>query len=268
MPAAASRAAAALLARRLRLAPGELLLDLGAGTGEVGAELCRLLPAGSLYLALDLSPGMLRVFGAKALRDNIAATAGSGARLARLAADAERSWPIESGRAAAIFCSRAAHRLSSSVFVAEARRVLRPGGRVFFGSLERSRDSVRAEMRRQMRRLLAETLAGTPDGEAGEPGGRDSRRRHEDLAAALGGTVERVAAASFEISERPADSLAGWRSKAGLAGLELPPEKQDEVLGRLEGWARERYVDLNRPWPAIERYELLIARVRHPEEKA
>lgn len=257
-----------MITRRLRLAPGELLLDLGAGTGEVGAALCRLLPAGSLYLALDLSPGMLGVFGEKALRDNIAATEGSGARLERLVADASRRWPIESGRAAAIFCSRAAHRLSSSVFVAEARRVLRPGGRVFFGSLERSRDSVRAEMRRRMRRLVADTLAGTPEGEAEEPGGRDSRRRHEELAAAFGGSVERVEAVSFEVSERPADSLAGWRSKAGLAGLELQPQKQDEVLGRLEGWARERYVDLNRPRPAIERYELLIAELRHPEEKA
>lgn len=223
----------------------------------MGAELYRRLPAGALYLALDLSPGMLRVFGDKVGKGGLPPVA----RLARAVADLSRRWPVENGAAAAIFCSRAAHRLDSAVFLAEARRVLRPGGLVLFGALERSRDSVRAALQRRLRRLLAEELG------EDAPAGRDRRLRHEKLAAELGGGCEVVVAASFEVCERAADSLAAWRSKRGLAGLELPASTQDAVLARLEAWARERYGDLNAPRTAIERYQLLIARRGQAEEK-
>lgn len=239
----------------MAFAPGDLLLELGAGTGEVGAEICGRLPAGSIHLALDLSLAMLVQLGKKAP-----------ARLARALADGSRRWPVENGRAAAIFCSRAAHRLDGAAFVAETRRVLRPGGIVVFGALERSADSVRAALQHKMRRILAEAL-GEAGQTAGRPAERDSRREHRQLAAALGGQLEVVAASSFEVFERPADSLAGWRSKRGLAGIEVPPEKQDEVLDRLQEWAREQYGDLNTPRPAIEHYQLTIVRPGQAEEK-
>lgn len=245
MPAAASAEVAAVVVSRLGLRPGELLLELGAGTGELGSAFARRLPAGVSYLGLDLSLGMLTRFGER--------IRGGEARLGRILADGSRRWPLAEGSASAIFCSRAAHRLDADVFLAETRRVLRPGGRVVFGSLERSSESVRSALQRRMRELLAEVT--------GEPGaGRDRRRRHRELAAALGGG-ERVEAAAFEVMETPARALAGWRSKAGLAGLALAAEVQEEVLGRLETWAHEQYVDLERPRPAIERYELLIARL-------
>ena len=190
---------------------------------------------------------MLKVFGSKALRDKLSAAP------SLLLADGSRRWPLADGAASGIFCSRAAHRIDRAVLLAEIGRVLRPGGLVFLGSLSRSEDSVRAAMRRRMRELVG--------------GGRDSRRRHGQLAADLGGAVERVVASSFAVTERPADSLAGWRSKAGLAGLDLPAGEQEEALGRLEQWARARYGDLNRPVPAIESYELLIVRPGAAEGK-
>lgn len=185
--------------------------------------------------------------------------------LARVQADGSCRWPVESGQAAAIFCSRAAHRLRGANFVEETRRVLRPGGAVVFGALERSEESVRAALQHKMRRILAEALG--HGGQAGELVERDSRRQHRQLAAALGGRPLVVAASSFEVFERPADSLAGWRSKQGLAGLEIPAEKRDEVLDRLQEWAREQYGDLNMPRPAIEHYQLTIVRPGQAEEK-
>jgi hypothetical protein len=197
---------------------------------------------------------MLVRFGRKSRAGN--APAG---RLARVQADGSCSWPLASGQAAAIFCSRAAHRMGRANFAEETRRVLRPGGLVLFGALERSEDSVRAAMQHKMRRILAEVLG--QDGQSSDgPGERDSRREHRELAAALGGEPLVVAASSFEVFERPADSLAGWRSKQGLAGLEIPAETQHQVLDRLQEWAREQYGDLNTPRPAIEHYQLTIVR--------
>lgn len=232
------------------------MLEVGAGTGEIGAELWRLLPAGSTYLALDLSLGMLALFANKALRDKIPAPSSS-ARLALVLSDASGRWPLADAAVGAIFCSRAAHRLDGDLFLRETRRVLRPGGWLVFGSVERSRDSVRAQLQRQMRSFLGERFGA----------GRDSRRQHEELASALGGEICKVTAAAFEIEERPADSLAGWRSKRGLAGLEVPREVQEDVLGRLELWAKERYGDLDMPRTATERYELLCVRPGPTEEK-
>lgn len=225
----------------------------------MGAELCRLLPAGAYYLALDLSLAMLVELGRKLPAGR------PSPRPARVLADGSCRWPVEKGRAAAIFCSRAAHRLRGANFVEETRRVLRPGGVVFFGALERSGESVRAALQHKMRRILAETLG--HGGQAGDLAERDSRRRHRQLAAGLGGRLEVVAASSFEVFERPADSLAGWRSKQGLAGLEVTLEQQDEVLDRLQEWAREQYGDLNTPRPAIEQYQLTIVRPGQAEEK-
>lgn len=217
---------------------------MGAGTGELGLELWRRLPAGAAYLGLDLSLGMLARFAERL-------PPGAARRGGLLLADGSRRWPLEDGGVAGIFCSRAAHRLDGDVFLAETRRVLERGGRVVFGSLERSPDGVRAALRRRMRELLGAATGRRP--------GDGSGRRHRQLAAALGGG-ERVVAASFEVWERPAEALAGWRSKAGLAGLAVDPQVQEEVLAELEAWAREQYDDLDRPRAAVASYELLIAR--------
>jgi SAM-dependent methyltransferase len=238
------------------LAPGGggALLDLGAGTGQIGEHLVRACGARGAfrYLGLDLSGPMLAVF-----RGRLAAVAG-GARGTLVRADAAATWPIASGRVRLVFVSRAAHLLPTPVLVEETLRVASPAGAVVvFGNVRSDPESLRAVVRREMRRLLAEEGV---EGRRAE----EARRRLTGALAERGGEVLPVAtAASWDVVHRAADALAAWRAKSGLGGRAIAPEVQDRVLARLEGWIRERYGGLEVARPATERYEL--AAVRLPE---
>jgi SAM-dependent methyltransferase len=214
--------------------PGGHLLELGAGTGEIGAAL---VAAGARYAGLDLSLGMLG-----RARGRLAGRA--------FQADADRPWPVRAGSVHTLFASRAAHLFDLDRLVAEALRAARPDGLFVLGRVRRQPGSLRADLRRRMRRLLAERGFEARGGEA-------ARDRLLEALAALGGAPRppRVAA-SWPIAERAADSLAAWRGKPGLAGAPVPPELQREVLDALEAWAREAWGDLEKPRDAIESYEL------------
>ena len=81
--------------------PGDLLLEIGAGTGEIGFEIARL---HGRYVGLDLSLPMLRVFRGHQV--------GLSAPLALIVGDADRTWPITDQSVQAIFGSRSLHLLS------------------------------------------------------------------------------------------------------------------------------------------------------------
>lgn len=242
LPADAARRIAAALSE---LAPARrgVLLDLGAGTGQIGVHLARGRPR---YLGVDVSGPMLAVFRRKL-------GAGGGA-LVR--ADAGVPWPIADGRVGLVFLSRAAHLLPPAVLVEEAVRVASPEGAVVvFGGVANPPESLRAELRRQMRRLLAEHGVEARRAEA-------SRRRLTGALEERGGEVlPVVTAASWDVVERAGDALAAWRGKAGLGGREVAPEVQDAVLRRLEEWIRQRYGTLDVARDATERYELAAIRL-------
>lgn len=113
----------------LRPRPGMQLLDVGGGTGDIAF---RFLDAGGgPVIVADINQEMLKVGRCRA------ADAGRGAGLSWLCADAERL-PIVDGSVDAYtiaFCIRNVTRIDR--VLAEARRVLRPGGR--FLCLEFSR---------------------------------------------------------------------------------------------------------------------------------
>jgi SAM-dependent methyltransferase len=231
---------------------GGVLLEVGAGSGEIGAGLAAApdLP----YLGLDLSLPMLVRFRAR-LRPAVAG------RLVR--ADAGAGWPLPAGRVGAVFLSRAAHLLDGDHLAAEVRRTAHPGGAwLLLGRVRREPESVRATLRREMRRLLA----------AAGVAGRSGEQAHDRLLAALTAVGARPlpprVVASWQVAERPAAALAAWRGKGGLAGVALPAAVQEEVLGRLEAWARRRWDDLDAPHEATERYELSGVRLppRDPVE--
>lgn len=241
LPSGAVERIAGAVVLLAELGPRDLLLELGAGTGEIGVRLAAQVPR---YVGIDRSWPMLDAF-----------------RLRRPAgylvqADADRSWPLRDGRVRAFFLSRSAHLMRREHLVAEALRVAHHGGAVLIlGHVRRERDSVRAALRREMRRLLAE------HGIEGRSGSRSRRRLAAALVERGGRVLEPRRAASWPVLEVAAESLAAWRAKPGLAGRPLAPEIRDRVLRRLEAWARERYGDVETARPSTEHYELEAVRL-------
>ncbi len=256
-------------------APGSpgLLLEIGAGTGVVGADLAGLVPR---YLGMDLSGAMLWRF-----RDKLSGSAPGRdpdrdrPRALLVRADADAGWPLPSAlppggpdrpgarrvgertvRVGAFFLSRSAHLLASEHLTAEILRVADPRGAVLvLGAVRREPGSVRSRMRHTMRHLLSERGIE----------GRSRERSHERLAVLVetgGGRRETPrATAVWDRTERPAEALAAWRGKPGLAGRQVSPALQEEVLERLEDWAREEWGDLHRPHTSTARYELTVLRL-------
>lgn len=224
---------------------GGVLLEVGAGTGEIGAPLAA--ESGMPYVGLDLSLPMLERFRARQR-----APAHRGRRGLIVQADADRPWPLRGGQARIVFLSRAVHLLDLDRLVAEAGAAAHPRGcALVMGRVRRDGASVHGELRRRMRALLAGRGI---DGRSGELA---QRRLLEALARQGARPRPSHAAATWTVEERPARILAAWRDKPGLAGAALASEVQSEVLVELEDWARARFGDLSAPRPARESYELV-----------
>jgi ubiquinone/menaquinone biosynthesis C-methylase UbiE len=245
LPAQAAEAVARELIALTGLGEGQTVLDVGCGTGGVTLPLLR----GPIrYVGFDRSAAMLEVFRARA------AEAGLAAELR--VADGNGRWPAEDGAVDVVFSARALHHLDPAHAVAEVRRVTRAArGWLVTGRVRRPPDSPKSVLRRQMRRMLqAEGFTGR-SGEAGA----------EAVFAALeadgGRRAEGRVAARWTVPHRPADSIAAWEGKSGLAGLEVPPEVKSRVLNGLRDWAGSSFGDLQRILEQEESFELAAIRL-------
>jgi len=107
-----------------RLAPGETVLDVGCGTGSLALAAKRAVGATGAVTGVDASPEMIALAARKATH--------TGADVAFRAAVAERL-PFPDGSFDAVLATLMLHHLPGPVrleCVREARRVLKPGGRV------------------------------------------------------------------------------------------------------------------------------------------
>ncbi|WP_158886820.1 class I SAM-dependent methyltransferase [Amycolatopsis anabasis] len=114
---------------RLRPAPGETVLDLGCGPGDITRQLADAVTSSGLVVGVDLSAEMLT----RAVRD---ASAGN---IAFFRGDATRL-PFSDGMFDAVCCSAMFQLLPDPFAALDAMtRVLAPGGRVFILTTHRGR---------------------------------------------------------------------------------------------------------------------------------
>jgi ubiquinone/menaquinone biosynthesis C-methylase UbiE len=220
------------------VAAGDVLLELGAGTGQLGACFPAL---GLHYVGLDASAPMLEVFERRIV-------AGEPVRL--IHADVNARWPVQSASVHAVFSSRAVHLFDLEHVVAETLRVSLPGAAFVLGRVQRDEHSVRSVLRREMRAMLAAR------GFAPRDGARGQRRVLEAFRARGAVPLGPVAAATWPDQRSPIDVLEAWRRKTGLGGCEPPAEAKAAILAELQDWAAARFGSLHAPDTAEESYIL------------
>ncbi|MBK8940610.1 MAG: methyltransferase domain-containing protein [Polyangiaceae bacterium] len=216
------------------------LLEVGAGTGEIGEHFCR----SCRYVGIDLSAAML-----KELERRVSGITAPAAPTL-LVADANEPWPVPDGSVDVVFFSRVFHLLDPAHVARELERVRGSRGlTVLVGRTQRDRASVGARLRRQLLEALEDRGLSPKRGERG--GGP----LFDDLGA-RGRRIERREVATIVVERSARERLESWRTKGGLAGLDLPAEERDAVLAEVEAWARRRWHDLEAKEASIEAYTL------------
>ena len=254
LPADVTQSIARELVGLAARAEGDYIVDLGAGTGEIGQWIMR---THRRYLGLDLSLPMLQVFAAKITPPMLSRTGQENSAVLAVA-NADTDWPVRTGSASVVFFSRAVHLFNPEHVVKESVRVAHPGkALLILGRIRRSPDSIRALLRQEMQRQLKRHGIT----------GRKGEDAHHGLTTALAARGYRVpepghiVAASWTVEEQACVSLAAWRSKEGLAGERVPSNLQKTVLDRLEDWAAERFGDVQAVHTAQEHYELTVIEI-------
>jgi ubiquinone/menaquinone biosynthesis C-methylase UbiE len=237
LPAGVPAAIRAAMWDALGNVPGAQVLDLGAGTGRIGEAF---VTAGDAYIAVDPSARMLARFAAK--------TATQGRPAPALVQADGQSLPFPPAAFDAVLMVQV---LSGSPgwrrLLAEARRVLRPGGGLVLGKAIGPPEGLDARMRAQLSQILAEA-------------GVDARRpgaQRDDARAWLAPRTRRmteVVAARWEASRSPRDFLD--RHATGARFAALPQPIQDEALRRLADWAVDSFGTLETP--LIEPHAFLL----------
>lgn len=239
-------AIAGAIVRIADLRAGDLVLEIGAGTGEIGVDLAARAPR---YLGLDSSPRMLQAFRAKA--------GGNSPDL--VVADCDEPWPVADGDARVVFASRVIHLLRPDHVAREIARVCQAGGVVMLGRVNRAPDSLKERLRRRRQRLLREVGAHPRSGDDG------SRQVIARLAQTGWADLGRrdVAAWSGECSAR--ELLAEWESLTRMGSVEIGRVTHASILGDVREWATREFGDLDHPWPFCDQFVLDIA--QRPERQ-
>jgi ubiquinone/menaquinone biosynthesis C-methylase UbiE len=220
----------------------DLVVELGAGTGEIGAPLARL-PV--RYVGLDSSPAMLEVFRAKAGMDSSSL----------IVADCNQPWPLPDGSAAAVFASRVIHLLDPEHITRETVRVCRSAGYLILGRVLRDPDSLKERLRRRRQELLVEAGITPRQGEEG------TRRVVERCLAAGGESLGRREVAEWTGETTPARVIAGWETVSRMGSVSVDPVTRAEILDELRHWTRAEFGDLDRPAAFRQRYAIDVVRL-------
>jgi SAM-dependent methyltransferase len=227
VPAAVRAAVLAAVA-----APSPRLLDIGAGTGRFGRPF---VAAGDDYVGIDLSLGMLREFARNAARPLLAQADGERLPFGDATFDAILMVQVFGGM-------RGWRRV-----LAEARRVLRPGGALLIGRVAAPADGLDARLKRQLGALL------TKRGVAIE-----RRNMREDVERSLAGIAARrtVTVATWRAERTPRRYLD--RQRTGARFATLPAMAAEEALAAVADWAISTFGGLDAAVHEPHAFELQI----------
>jgi ubiquinone/menaquinone biosynthesis C-methylase UbiE len=242
LPESAAAAVAAEIMAWAGLQAEDLVLELGAGTGEIGMHLVQL-PV--RYLGVDNSAEMLRLF-----RDKLGEQPAS-----LLLADASQVWPLDDHAASVVFASRVIHLLDAKHVASETLRVCRPGGWLMLGRVLRDGDGVKERLRRRRLELLQQAGVGPLRGREG------ARRVIEHCLSAGAESMERRVVAEWSGAISPAEVIAGWTSLSRMGSVAVDPVSRQEILAELQDWARAELGDLDQPETYRERYAIECVRL-------
>lgn len=239
LPVEYCRAIASAVVESGQLAPGDLILEVGPGTGLISLWFS----APIRYVGIDKSASMLMQFQS---------LLGDGASNKVLVlTDANRGWPLASGAARVIFSSRAIHHLDQEHVASEVFRVAAPdGATLIIGRIQRDPESVSARMAREMNNGLRK------HGYEGRRGEQHNRNLFESCRRRGGQVLETVNVVTWKVLASPRQSLDSWRCHKGLGGVEIPAETKERILAELEGWAQEVFGGLDEQVESEEAYIL------------
>lgn len=245
MPERHCRAIARSVLATAEAKPGDLIVEIGAGTGMIGIWLAQ---HNSRYIGLDLSRRMLERFRLR--------LACAGERLL-LQADCSRPWPLADATAKVIFASRALHLLDSRHVTRECLRLAcRDGARLIIGRFERPKDSLAARMRHEMQARLRQCGFKAKQGERSHRQLMDSCQRHGAE------ILDDVVAIRRKVRRAPWHLIADWQEKPGLAGIDLPDDVKRPILADLRTWANAAFGGLRREFEWEEAYLVQGIRLR------
>jgi hypothetical protein len=218
------------------------VVELGAGTGEIGLHLSRL-PI--QYVGLDASGPMLRLFRAKAVD----------VTPSLILADGDRAWPLRDGVAAVVVASRVIHLLDPEHVTRETLRIGRRAGFLILGRVLRERDSTKERLRRRRQELLVEAGITPRHGAAG------TRRVVARCRAAGAESLGRLVVAEWTGESTPAEVIAGWESLSRMGSVPVDPVTRAGIIDEVRGWARVEFGDPDRPEAFCERYAIDVVRL-------
>ena len=220
----------------------DLVLELGVGTGEIGAHLARL-PV--RYVGIDNSAPMLQAFREKL--DEWPASL--------LKADASLAWPLDNNAASVVFASRVIHLLDAEHVASETFRICRPGGWLMLGRVLRDGDGVKERLRQRRLELLRQAGVGPLRGREG------ARRVVEHCLSAGGESMGRRVVAEWRGAISPAEVIVDWTSLSRMGSVAVDPIRRQEILVELQTWARTELSDLDQPEAYRERYAIDLVRL-------
>lgn len=244
LPDSVTRGIAAEVIRVGAAEAGDLIVEIGAGSGQIGQWFNEPMR----YVGVDYSAGMLSQF-----RRRLA----PGRAFHRLVqADANASLPLAGNVARVIFSSRTMHLLELNRVCEEVFRIASiTRATLILGRVERDLHSVRDRMAAQMNERLLE------HGFEGKRSARESGQLLELCRSRGAEVLPQVSVATWRVSASPQQSLESWKAHDSLGGVLTPATVRAEILKEVEAWADAEFGSLDKEIESVESYVLKPVRL-------